>query len=427
MDPRDIVKKAMAAGAQGAQVTVGRTEQAAVEYESDKLKTARSSQETGVGLKVIAGGRIGTAHTTDMNDADGLVARAMEAVVFGAKAYHAFPGPAPAGKVTKFDAGVLNIGRKAMVDMGVEMMAIVKDHNPDVLVDAGVGRSHHRAAFANSAGAAFETESTEFGFSVTGQRIIGTDILWVGAGTNRCRSEKTPRQVAGEAVEQLRLAARNAAVRSGTMPVIFTPSGTGVLLLALKLGLNGRNVFMGNSPLKEKMGTVIADPGFTVTDEPLLDWAPASGGYDGEGVPRRPLALVEKGVVRNFLYDLDTAGRAKTASTGHGPGCGPTNTVIAAGTTPFAAMVKGVKEGVIVEEVLGLGQGNAISGEFSVNINLGYKIENGAIVGRVKDVMIAGNTYDALKCISAIGTEREWRGSRLVPHIMIDCLSVTAK
>lgn len=90
-------------------------------------------------------------------------------------------------------------------------------------------------------------------------------------------------------------------------------------------------------------------------------------------------------------------------------------------------MVKGIKEGVIVEEVLGLGQGNAISGEFSVNVNLGYKVENGAIVGRVKEVMLAGNSYDALKCISAIGTEREWRGSRLVPHIMIDCLNVTAK
>jgi len=90
--------------------------------------------------------------------------------------------------------------------------------------------------------------------------------------------------------------------------------------------------------------------------------------------------------------------------------------------------VKHTREGLIVHDVLGLGQGNPMSGEFSVNLHLGYKIENGEIVGRVKDVMLAGNTYDALKNIAAIGDTAEWAGgSLLTPPIQIGKLSVVAK
>ena len=77
---------------------------------------------------------------------------------------------------------------------------------------------------------------------------------------------------------------------------------------------------------------------------------------------------------------------------------------------------------------MGLGQGNPISGEFSVNVQLGYKIENGEIVGRVKNVMLAGNTYDAPRDIVAIGDNAQWvRGSLLTPPVQIGKLSVAAR
>jgi len=87
----------------------------------------------------------------------------------------------------------------------------------------------------------------------------------------------------------------------------------------------------------------------------------------------------------------------------------------------------------MVHEFLGLGQGNPINGEFSVNVFLGYKIEKGKIVGRVKDVMLAGNAYAALKDISAISKERESIGgpfsriSGLFPYVQVGKLNVTAK
>jgi len=96
-------------------------------------------------------------------------------------------------------------------------------------------------------------------------------------------------------------------------------------------------------------------------------------------------------------------------------------------------MVKGIEKGLLVHEFLGLGQGNPINGEFSLNLFLGYKIEKGKLVGRVKNVMLAGNAFNALKNIEAISQEREWVSgpfayiNGLIPYIQVGKLSVTAK
>jgi PmbA protein len=196
----------------------------------------------------------------------------------------------------------------------------------------------------------------------------------------------------GKAIELFKMAESIAPIRSGDMPVIFTPQGVNVLLLALSLGFDGKNVFLGSSPLSGKLGEKIADERFFVTDNPLLDYANSSGKYDEEGIPHQITPLIEGGVAKHFLYDLDTAGRAGAKTTGNGVGCKPTNLVVKEGNASYKEMIRNTKEGLLVHNVLGLGQGNPISGEFSVNVHLGYKIENGEVVGRVKDVMLAGNT-----------------------------------
>ena len=107
--------------------------------------------------------------------------------------------------------------------------------------------------------------------------------------------------------------------------------------------------------------------------------------------------------------------------------------VIDPGNTPYETMIRNTQKGLLVHEFLGLGQGNPINGEFSVNIFLGYKIENGKLVGRVKDAMLAGNAFEALKNIINISQEREWVSgpwvyfAGLIPYIQVGKLSVTAK
>ena len=107
--------------------------------------------------------------------------------------------------------------------------------------------------------------------------------------------------------------------------------------------------------------------------------------------------------------------------------------MISPGKHSFDEMIRGIDEGLLAHEFLGLGQGNPINGEFSVNVFLGYKIENGKITGRVKDVMLAGNAFDALKNIAANSKDREWVSgpwawfTGYMPYIQIDRLSVTGK
>ena len=422
-----LIEKAMKK-AQGAQVALGQSESTNVSFENDKLKSARSSQSTGMSIKVIVDGKIGSSHTTDIDDVDGVVARALEAAEFGSPAHFRFPGPQEGPEVKVYDDAVLPVTKEEMVRIGEEMMTLVKEYNPDILLSSGVSKNVSKGQFVNSAGIEFSTETTNFAVGVNGQWIRGTDILWAGHGFGWKKREIDHVGIARKVIELFKMAENIAPIKSGDMPVIFTPEGVNVLLLPLTLGFNGKNVFLGSSPLTGKLGEKIADETFSITDNPLLDYASSGGKYDGEGVPHQVTPLIEDGVLKYFLYDLDTAGRAGKETTGNGVGCGPTNLIIKEGDTPYEEMVKNTKEGLLVHDVLGLGQGNPISGEFSVNVQLGYKIENGEIIGRVKDVMLAGNTYEALKNTAAIGDKAEWAGgSVLTPPIQIARLSVVAK
>jgi PmbA protein len=91
-------------------------------------------------------------------------------------------------------------------------------------------------------------------------------------------------------------------------------------------------------------------------------------------------------------------------------------------------MVADIKEGLVIEQLMGAEQGNILGGDFSGNVLLGYKIENGRMVGRVKDTMVSGNVYKLLKDIAAIGSESKWVGGFLqTPPIYCHGLSVSSK
>ena len=94
----------------------------------------------------------------------------------------------------------------------------------------------------------------------------------------------------------------------------------------------------------------------------------------------------------------------------------------------FTDILADIQEGLLVDTPLGLGQGNAISGAFANTLGLAYKIERGEIVGRVKDVSIAGNVYDVLGDIAAISREHEWvYGGLKLPYVFLPALNVVSK
>jgi len=424
-----ILQKAMTK-AQAAEVTLSRNESTPVSFQNDRLKAIKVSHTIGVSLRVIVDGKLGSSHTSDLEDLDGVVERAVEAARFGSDAHFSFPEPQDAPPVRTYDASVPEVSRERMVEIGREMLDMVKEYDPEVLVSCGASRSVGGREYLNSSGHAFRAESTHFSAYVGGERIRGTDILQAGEGRGWRTLDVDHVDLSRRVIEKFRLAEHIAEVTSGELPVIFTPGATIVVFLSLGMGVNGRNVLKGDSPLAGKLGERIADERLTITDHPLIDHAPSSAGYDGEGVPHRVLPVIERGVLRNFLYDLDTAGQAGTESTGSGPGCHPTNVLVEPGEASYEEMIQSVDKGLLVDGVMGLGQSNIINGDFSVNVSLGYKIERGEIVGRVKDAMLAGNAYDALMHIEAIGDTPEWIsgwGTMKAPPIQIERLSVVGR
>ena len=413
--------------AQGAEVSLGRGRSVTASYEDDKLKRVNVSQTTHLGVRVIVQGKLGSAHTTDPQEANATVERAVALAEFGSEAKFDFPGAAPSRQVKTYDPVIEKTTSEELVAAGGQMLELVKAYNPEIKVGAGAGWSVGERRLINSSGLDISDQGSNYGAGVSGMLVRGTDMLFAGYHRGWRRKEIEPRQLAEHAIEQFRLAERTVGLATKAMPVIFSPRASYVLLMSLLMGINGKSVLKGDSPLAGRLGEKIASERFSLVDDGTIDYAPASGPWDGEGVPRRRTEIIKGGVLSSFLYDLDTAGKAGTTSTGHGPGCGTSNVIIPPGELPLAQMVKGTPEGLLVEHVMGMGQSNIMNGDFSVNLSLAYKIENGEIVGRVKDVMMAGNIYDALKRVEAIGAEPEWTGATCAPPILIGELSLVAK
>lgn len=218
--------------------------------------------------------------------------------------------------------------------------------------------------------------------------------------------------------------------------MVLTPKGVRSAFIApLALAFNGKTVVEGASPLVGKQGERLFDERLSLWDDATIDYRPASRPCDDEGVPSQRTPLIQKGVVANFLYDLRTAALAGSRSTGSGNrvrGGMPTPSVsalvIQEGDTAFDDMVRDIREGLIIETLIGAEQGNVLGGEFSGNVLLGYKVENGEIVGRVKDTIVSGNIYEALKELAAIGREAKWVGGTLLtPALHLPGLAVASK
>jgi PmbA protein len=177
------------------------------------------------------------------------------------------------------------------------------------------------------------------------------------------------------------------------------------------------------------------DPKLSIWDDATIDFRPQSRLCDDEGMPTQRTPLIQNGVVLNFLYDLQTAGLAGTKSTGSAsrtlgslPSPAVSALVIGEGETEFKDMVADMKQGLVVEQLMGASQGNILGGEFSGNVLLGYKVENGKIVGRVKNTMVSGNVYQVLKEGIVIGNKARWIGSSLLtPPLYCAQIAVATK
>lgn len=402
-----------------------------VSFENNKLKYVNTKSIRGIGLRVIKDGRIGFSSTTDFRKPEKLVANAIESAKFGQPAVFGFPSKNDFPKVAVFDRQVVDYPIHKCVDIGREAIEKVLSVNSSYECGVGIGKGHGIRRLINSQGLDISTTSTSFGMGIEILEVKGQSLLCIGEGEGSKGLVTDLNKHADKALRGLKLAERELKLKTGSYPMVVTAKAMGNLLATFETGCNGKLVQKGASPLTNRLGEKIIDERVSIYDDATIDMADSSYPCDGEGIPSQRTPLFEKGVLKNYLFDLQTAGIMKTKSTGNGsrsfssqPSPGNSNVIIAPGNMSLEAMIKDVKYGVLVDQVLGGGQSNVLAGEFSVNIDLGYLIENGEIVGRVKDCMFAGNVFEVFNNIVAIGDRAEWHGSTKVPPFYFKAINV---
>jgi PmbA protein len=423
---------------QGADALLREEDELTLRFETGRLKESALRRETGLNLRIVAEGRAGFAGTTDLAGGaalDDLVARALASAGQGDPCDLAWPAVGPLEAVRTFDDAAAGIDVASLAVLGRRVVERLQ--RPGWQVGASVDRTVERTVFANSAGSVFAFQATAISVSAEVTRIAGDDVLM--AYDDVCATgvpaDADLDALAQRIVTRMERGERVVEPPEGKLPVLFTPNGSGCIFLPLRQALSGKTVLQGISPFGEKLGQRLFDVSFDYVDDPLLDDRLASRPADDEGVPSRRLPLVERGEVRAFVYDLETASRSGTTSTGHGrrgtfgkPGISFANLVMREGDADEAALLREVGHGLLVEDLIGVGQGNVISGAFSHPVALAYRVDGGEITGRVKDAAVAGNAYDLLKRIRMVGRDGKWiGGSRLVPPMVLDAVNVARR
>jgi len=410
-------------------------ETVSVSFEDNRLKEIRTQQRHGIGLRVIHQGRIGFAATSDLREPTRLIEMAAASAAYGDEAKFEFPPqPASLAEPELYDERVPSVTAEQMVEIGREGLEMSRAANDGFLFACHLSRGMSTQRIANTSGLDYEYAATGMSASIEVQEVRDDGLLSVYEFRSWGQPFESVADLTRTALDKVARASVVVPARVEAMPMIFVPKALGNLFMPIGVALSGKTVHKGASPLRDKIGERVLDERLTMIDDPGIDFAPASCPLDGEGTPTRRQPIFERGVLKTFLADLQTAGLLGIKPTGHGfrsyasrPGPSDTNTIIEAGDTPFDEMVGGLKKGLIVDETLGSGQSNVLAGEFSVNVALGFLVEDGRIKGRVKDCMVAGNVYDILKKVEAIGSEREWMGSALAPAIMVGGLKLAAQ
>lgn len=430
----DILKQ-LKTLAEQVEVASLRTESTTVEFEANKLKTSKVEATSGLAVRVIREGKLGFAASSDERALDKLSANVLESAAYGDPVPLDFPAPQPPPQVITYDDKITDLSIPKLVEMGQAILSHILEVEPEVRVNISLERGISEITVRNHTGAEAFVKRSPLSISMQVDRIEGDDIVILFEMTGTTVWEADFMALARQIGEKLRLARRLTNIKSGKMPVLFSPSGALVLGLPLMLGINGKNVYTGISPLRDKMSQQLFDKKISLVDDATLDGRYGSAPYDDEGMPHQRNVVIDKGQLNLFLYDLKTAALGGAKSTGNGgrslfspPEPAPSNLILEAGDTPLKDMLAGIEHGLLVEDVLGLAQGNIISGAFSNPLSLAYKIEKGEIVGRVKNASIAGNVYELLKEVSAVSQEQQWVYNNFnLPYILLPAMNVVAQ
>jgi PmbA protein len=216
--------------------------------------------------------------------------------------------------------------------------------------------------------------------------------------------------------------------------VLLLPQAVRTFLAPVQQALVGKAHLLGTSPLAGNLGEAMLHPSLFLADDPLCDGRPGSRPVDDEGVPSFRAPLIEGGVIRRCIYDLETGALAGRPSTGHGrrstfakAQTAFSNLVMAGGDHDLDALLALMGDGLLVDAVASGTGGSSRSGTFTHPVLLGYRVQGGEVTGRVEGVVVAGNVFETLASIGGIGRDARWIGSSLLPPLLLHGVTVAPR
>ncbi len=426
-------REAVEAGADAAECAIAQSRSVEAELEEGHLKGA--SRHNGFSLSVKAfwrGGRGSYVIREISMTAARKAARRAASLACSATNDPDWKRLPPARTIREvsglYDRKIADPDPQMAVEIAEELLAKAHQASPDCIVSGSVSISSGRGAFANSRGVAITRRSTHISAGClavihrAGQHGSFYDF---DMGRNLQDIEVGPVGLAAAKGAELYLGGRS--IAGGVMPVVFGPLAAAALLESVVSAASAESLQRQRSFLAGRLGKRIASRKLTILDNGLVPGGIYSSPCDAEGVPRKPLLIIENGMLLSLLHNTYTAAKAKTRSTGHcaGAGCAPTNLQPTLGRLSSQEIIGQVKKGLYINSA-SVGP-NPTSGEVSAMVDFGMAIENGRLSHPVANVSIGGQVLDMLKNIDAISSDCRREPGCLLPTIRISKVHVAGE
>ncbi len=201
-------------------------------------------------------------------------------------------------------------------------------------------------------------------------------------------------------------------LEAGVYDVIVDPKLCGVFVHEAFGHLSEADHIYENPRLREVMqpGERFGPDILNIIDDGSLKGEAGHIAFDDEGVPSRRTQLIKDGILVGRLHNRETAGKmgekptgnARAISSNHPPIVRMTNTFIEPGESNFEQMLENTPDGLYAKGMLG-GQTNMEM--FTFSSEEAWKIENGEITDKVRDVVLTGNVFKTLANIDMIGSD----------------------
>ncbi|MDA8341986.1 MAG: TldD/PmbA family protein [Actinomycetota bacterium] len=394
-------------------------------YNGD-VEALTSAASAGIGIRVVRDGRLGFAWAGSLDPAvvAQALAEARDNAEYATPDEHvrlAEPDGVAAAGVDVWDPDLASVDTAAKVELALdtERRARSADARIRQVDSVDYGDGIVQAALVSTTGirATWRRTSGYVSASVIAADGSGSQTGG-GYSVGRGFADIDPGVAVDDAVERAvrMLGATKGA--SGRVTAVFDRRVATTILGVISSALSGEAVTKGRSFFAGRLGEQVADPAVTLVDDPTDPRAYAAAPYDGEGLACRRNVLIDGGVLRQFLYDTESASRAGTVSTGSAvrggfastPGAGPRALALSpgAGDLDQAGVLAAVGEGLFIQSVTGVHSGvNPISGDFSVGVE-GLMIRGGVLAEPVREVTVASTLQRMLHSVVAIGADVEW-------------------